>query len=289
MLHPTTLTFTSFVAFIVLVCASPARGQLPEPWADPYDYPGRVDISVSAGVGTATDWSDFVLLGSISSAFGIVEQVLVRDLRVRPDSQLGAAVTYWRGRYGVRVQASRSKSTLVVGGVLTAPPASLVADGSASIDLDTWSYDLRGVVNLIEYDRRGWIFPYAWFGMGGITYDLAQSVAPPLRFIDHPRPITPEELVVLDQRSREFLLSVDQVAQETVFAINVGIGTDIRVPLGPGGIGLRVEVSDHVAPSPVGLQITELGRTSLLADAGVGSHWVHHLRATAGFVVYIRR
>jgi hypothetical protein len=288
MVHPTTLTFTSCIVFTVLACASPARGQLPEPWADPYDYPGRVDISVSAGVGTATDWSDFVLLGSISSAFGIVEQVLVRDLRVQPDTQLGAAVTYWRGRYGVRVQASRAKSTLVVGGTLAAPPAALVADRSASIDIDTWSYDLRGVVNLIEYDRRGWIFPYAWVGMGGITYDLAQSVGPPLRFIDHPRPIGPEELVVLDRRSREFLLSVDEVAQETVFAINVGIGTDVRLPLGPGGIGLRVEVSDHVAPSPVGLRITELGRNSLLTS-GVGSHWVHHLRATAGFVVFIRR
>jgi hypothetical protein len=125
--------------------------------------------------------------------------------------------------------------------------------------------------------------------MGGITYDPAQSVGPPLAFIDHPRPITPEELVVLDRRSREFLLAVDEVAQETVFAVNVGVGTDLRLPLGPGGIGLRIELSDHIAPSPVGLRITELGHTSLLADAGVGSHRVHHLRATAGFVVYIRR
>jgi hypothetical protein len=293
MLHPTTLAFTSFVAFVALVCASPARGQgLPQPWADPYDYPGRVDISASVGVGAATDWSDFVLLGSISPAFGIIEQVLVRDLRVKPDTQIGAAVTYWRGRYGFRAHASRSKSTLVVGGgSLAASPTSLVSDVTTSVDLDTWSYDVRGAVGLVEYDPRWWIWPYAWVGLGGITYDLAHPVGPPLfTFIERSRSITPEELVVVEGRSREFLLAVNEVAQDTVFAVNVGVGTDVRLPLGPGGVGLRVELSDHIAPSPVGLRISELRRASLLtSDTGAGSHLVHHLRATVGLVVYIRR
>jgi hypothetical protein len=294
MLHPTALTFTSFVAGLVLVYAPSARAQdLPEPWADPFDQRGRVDISASVGVGAPTDWSDLVLLGSISPAFGIVEQVLVRDLRVRSDTHFGGALTYWRGRYGFRADASLSRSTLVAGRAgLEALLRPSTPDGSVSVDLDTWSYDVRGVVGLIEYEPRRNVWPYAWFGFGGITYDLAQSVGPPLlTFVESPRrPITAEELVVVDQHSREFLLAVNEVAQDTVFAVNVGVGTDVRLPLGPGGMGLRFELSDHIAQSPVGLQIGELRRSNLLAsDTGVGAKLVHHLRATAGFVVYIRR
>jgi hypothetical protein len=294
MLHPTTLALTRLVAVVALLCcASPTRGQdLPQPWADSIDYPGRVDISASVGVGTATDWSDLVLLGSISPAFGVIEQVLVRDLRVRPDTQIGAAVTYWRGRYGFRAQASRSKSTLVIGSAPVDAFAPLpLRDAAASVDLDTWSYDVRGVVGLIDYKRGWWVWPYAWLGFGGITYDLRQSIAPPLlTFIEGGRSLTPEELVIVDQHSHEFLLSVDEVAQDSVFAFNLGVGTDVRLPLGPSGVGLRLELSDHVSQSPVGLRIGELRRSNVwAADTGLGSKFVHHLRATAGFVVYIRR
>ena len=239
------------------------------------------------------DWSDLVLIRSISPAFGIVEQVLVRDLRVRSDTHFGGALTYWRGRYGFRADGSLSRSTLIAGrGGLEGLLRPATPDGSVSVDLDTWSYDVRGVVGLIEYEPRRTVWPYAWFGFGGITYDLAQSIGPPLlTFIESPRrPITAEELVVVDQHSREFLLAVNEVAQDTVFAVNVGVGTDVRLPLGPGGVGLRFELSDHIAQSPVGLRIGELRRANLLAsDTGVGAKLVHHLRTTAGFVVYIRR
>ena len=294
MVH-TTLRVASVLAGMVLLCASAAGAQgLPDPWADPADRPGRVDVSASLGVGAPTDWSDLVVLGSISPVFGVFEQVLVRDLRVKRDTEIGGSVTYWRGRYGFRTHVALSRSTLVVGGEPVDPSQSPFATGpDVAVDLDTWSYDVSGVIGLTEYDSRAWVWPYASFGFGGITYDLAHPVRPPLlTFIDRTRaqPITAEELVIFDQRNREFLLALDELAQETALAVNAAVGTDLRLPLGPGGVGLRLELSDQISRSPVGLRIGELRRTNLLAsDTGVRFRPVHHLRAVAGFVVYIRR
>jgi hypothetical protein len=295
MFRLTTLGVRSLLVAIAFLCASPgAAQQLPEPWADPLDQPGRVDISVTGGVGAPTDWSDLVVLGTISPAFGVFEQVLVRDLRVKRDTEIGAAVTYWRGRYGFRAQAALSRSTLVVGqGPVDASRSPFATESSLSVDLDTWSYDVRGVIGLIEYSRGAWVWPYAWFGVGGMTYQLDRAVRPPLlAFIEsgRSRAVTPDELVIIEGRSREFLLSVNEVSTDSVLAFNAGIGTDVRLPLGPAGVGLRLELSDHIAPSPVSLQIGELRRANVLTtDTGVAVRVVHHLRATAGFVIYVGR
>jgi hypothetical protein len=294
MVH-TTLKVVALLAGMALFCAPAGSAQgLPDPWADPADLPARVDVSASLGVGAPTDWSDLVVLGTISPVFGVFEQVLVRDLRVKRDTEIGGAVTYWRGRYGFRTHVSLSRSTLIVGGEPVDASQSPFPPGpEASVHLDTWSYDVRGVVGLTEYNSRAWVWPYASVGLGGITYDLATPVRPPLlTFIDRSRAqaITPEELAILDQRSSEFLLALNEVAKETVFAVNFAVGTDLRIPVGPGGVGLRLELSDQISPSPVNLRIGELRRASLLeSDTGVRFRPVHHLRAAAGFVVYIRR
>jgi hypothetical protein len=263
-----------------------------QPWADPDDRPARVDLSASVGFLAPTDWSDLVLLGSISSSSGVLEQVLVRDIRVDPDKEFDAAVTYWRGRYGFRVQGGFSSSAVVIGG----PPGELQNPGGAddllAIDVDTWMYDVRGAIGFMDYEPRRWVWPYAFFGFGGITYDLAQRVTPPLlTFIERSRtrPDGRRDIVV-DDDGREFLLAVDELALETVFAVNVGVGTDVRIPVGPGGIGVRFEISDHLARSPVGLRIGELRRSAQLeSDTGVEFGLVHHFRAAAGIVVQLGR
>lgn len=260
-----------------------------QPWADPDDRPPRVDLSASFGLLAPTDWSDLVLLGSISTA-GVLEQVLVRDLRVRPDKELGAAVTYWRGRYGFRVQGGFSSSSVTIGGPLPGATQSSPPTGDLlSVDLDTWLYDIRGAVGFVEYSPRRWVWPYGFVGLGGITYDLARRVSPPLlTFIERSRPRP--DIVIIDDDSREFLLAVDELEVETVFAMNFGVGTDFRIPLGPGGIGVRLELSDHIAQSPVGLRIGDLRRSGTLAsDTGVRFGLVHHLRAAAGLVVQVGR
>jgi hypothetical protein len=83
---------------------------------------------------------------------------------------------------------------------------------------------------------------------------------------------------------------VDELGLETVFAFSVGVGADFKIPLGPAGLGVRVEASDHVAPSPVNAHIAELRRAGFLTtDTGVGFGLVHHLRAAAGIVIQLGR
>jgi hypothetical protein len=282
------LKTVSCVLGLVFALSPPASAQdWTQPWADPQDRPPRVDISASFGFMTPTDWSDLVLLGTLSSASGVLEQVLVRDLRVEPHTDFGGALTYWRGRYGVRAQAGLSRSSLVIGG----PPFDEFPtdEESLRIDIDTWSYDVRGAIGFLEYEPRRLVWPYAFFGLGGITYDLERTIRPPLlTFIEHP-PAGPAPQRIFDD-SREFLLAVDEIGLETVFAFSLGLGTDFRIPLGPAGIGVRLEVSDQIAPSPVGLRIGELRRTQPLnTDTGVQFGLVHHLRASAGFVLQIGR
>jgi hypothetical protein len=245
-------------------------------------------LSVSAGVLSPTDWSDLVVLGSISPATGALEQVLVRDLRVEPESVFGAAVTYWRDRYGFRVHGALSRSSVVSGPALDGRVGELRA---ASVD--SWFYDVRGAVGLVDYTPTRLAWPYVFLGFGGITYDLDRTIAPPLlTFLERAatRPQGSGDIIVVEDDGREFLLSVDEIGLETVYAFTFGVGTDFRIPVGGGGLGLRVEFSDHVSPSPLGLRIRELGRAGgLTSDDAVSFGVVHHLRLAAGVVVQIGR
>jgi hypothetical protein len=280
------------LAVLTLLLPSPLSAQeWGQPWADPHDRPARVDVSASVGMLMPTDWSDLVLLGTISSATGVLEQVLVRDLQVDPNEEFDLGMTYWRGRYGFRVQGGFSSSAVTIGGPFAAAAVPASNDELVSIDVDTYLYDIRGAVGLVDYTPQQWVWPYAFFGFGGITYDLARRVTPPLlTFIERSRTLPDgTDLVVVDD-GREFLLAIDELGLETVFAVNFGVGTDFRIPLGPAGVGVRLELSDHIAASPVGLRISELRRSGLLtSDAGAGFGPVHHLRAAVGLVVQVGR
>jgi hypothetical protein len=250
-----------------------------QPWADPDDRPARVDVSGSIGFLAATDWSDLVLLGSISSRSGILEQVLVRDLRVEADKEFGGSVTYWRGRYGLRVNGGFSRSSMSIA----------ATDVSTPVDVDTFIYDLGGAIGFLEYHPSRWVWPYAFFGIGGITYDLSRRVSPPFTLIQGGGAPGGGRDIVFDD-SQQFLLAIEELEVESVLAFNIGIATDFRIPMGPAGVGLRLELSDHIASSPVGLRISDLRRSHLLAsDTGVEFGAVHHLRASAGVVIQLGR
>ena len=258
-----------------------------EPWSDPRDRPARVDVSITAGMIAPTDWSDLVLLGRLSPVSGVLEQVLVRDVRVEPAPSYGASVTYWRDRYGFRVNAELSRSSLKIGG---APE-----DGGrdvTSVDMDTWLYGVRGVIGLLDYSPSRNAWPYVFLGAGAITYDLSRTVSPPLlTFVGQGRPTGSGDIVIVDERGgRQFLLAIDELGLETVFAFDFGAGTDLRLPFGGGGIGLRLEVSDHISPSPLGLRIRELSSIGgLTQDDAVRFGTVNHLRAVAGLVIQFGR
>jgi len=78
------LAFISLVV-LALVPASSIAQDWSQPWADPQDRPPRVDISASAGFLMPTRWTDLVLLGSISPAPGILEQVFTRGVGEQHD------------------------------------------------------------------------------------------------------------------------------------------------------------------------------------------------------------
>ena len=278
--------------------AAPARSQdWSQPWADPQDRPPRVDISASAGFVMPTSWSNLVLLGSLSPVSGVVEQVLTRDMRVEPESEFSGAATYWRDRYGFRTHAGFSRSSLTIGGLpASGSPLSLLStpsgSGTSSVGVDTWLYDVGGAIGFLDYAPSRWVWPYGFLGFGGITYNLKQSVAPPLTIVEGGATAlaAQADTVVVTDRSRPFLLAVDELRRETVFAVHFGVGTDFRIPAGPAGVGLRLEVSDHLAPSPVGLRIRELSRYgALTSDGGIALRTVHHLSATVGLMVRFGR
>jgi hypothetical protein len=278
----------SVAVAVLSSCSAAAQEDWNQPWSDPRDRPGRVDLSVSAGVVAPTDWSDLVVLGAISPASGALEQVLVRDLRVEPDSVYGGAVTYWQDRYGFRANASFSRSSIVVGSPLVdGAEGELRASG-----VDTWYYDVRGAVGLVEYSPTRRVLPYAFLGFGGITYNLDRTLTPPLLSFIQRAPVRqgPNGVIVVEDDGREFLLSIDELGLETVFAVNFGVGTDLRIPLGGAGVGLRLELSDHIAGSPLGLRVQELSPSGgLTSDAAVQFGIVHHMRLTAGLVLQVGR
>jgi opacity protein-like surface antigen len=273
------------VALALLVAPAAAVAQ-----NDPFSIPPgprRVDVSGSGGMLMSTDWSDLVLLGSISSVSGVLEQVLVRDLVVDPGPVFDAVVTYWEGRYGFRVHAGFAQSCLAVGRSCS----TLATTGpSGTVDLDAWTYDIGGAIGLIDYRRNAWAWPYVFIGVGGVTYDLERTVGPPLTFIERRPPRSSNgQIVRVEDDPDQLLIAIEELGLESKLALNVGVGTDFRIPLGAASLGLRFELSDHMHRSPVDLRIANVEGFRWANDTELDFGVVHNLRAAAGLVVQFGR
>jgi hypothetical protein len=134
------------------------------------------------------------------------------------------------------------------------------------------------------------VWPYVFFGFGGVTYNIKQNISPPLQmFIESRPPGNPDITVTKVQgRDQSLLIAIDELGIETKFALNFGIGTDLRVPLGAAGVGLRLELSDNMHESPLNIQVAELNTVTddvVRANGGL----VHNLRASAGLVLHFGR
>ncbi len=289
-------THLVLLACVATLAAHPApltAQDSPDNWTDSDDDSPRVDFSVTAGGVMPTRWSNLVLLGSISSSAGAIEQVLARDLRVESNTAYTGAVTYWRGRYGFRTQVGFSRSSLLVGPVpVGVNPVSIFPGAGTTTAVDTWSYDARGAIGFLDYRPTRWIWPYGFFGLGGVTWKLDNPISPPLTFVGSGPIVAPGvgNTVVVAGNGRQFLLAIDQLSTETVFAVNFGVGADFRIPAGPVGVGLRVELADTVSPSPLHVSVRDLSPVAgFVPDAGVSFPLVHQLSATAGLVIRVGR
>jgi hypothetical protein len=252
-------------------------------------YPGlpRLDVSGVGGFQLSTDWSNLVLLGAVSPSSGAIEQVLSRDLTVRPGPVFDAVVTYWEGRYGFRTHVGFAQSCLTTGTTC----ADVGARVPTSVDMNAWTYDVGGSIGLIDHRPGLWAWPYVFLGFGAVTYDLDRPVGAPLTFIErNPPRMADDRLIVSEDDADTLLITIDELSLETKFAVNLGVGTDLRVPLGPASVGLRLELSDHIHPSPIDIVIVELDRFHAgRGETRVESGFVHNLRAAAGLVLQFGR
>ena len=271
---------------ILLIGAPASAAAQWDPFNPPRD-PKHVDISGAAGFRLSTDWSDLILLGSVSPSTGALEQVLGRDLVFVPGPVFDATVMYWEGRYGFRAHGGFSRRCLAVGshcGTIQ----TLNGPTRGSVDVDASYYDIGGAYGLVDYRRNPWVWPYVFAGVGGVTYDVTQNISPPLQMFIEQRPPVNPNITVTNDRTQPLLIAVNELGLETKFAFNLGFGTDFRVPLGAAGIGVRLELADDIHVSPLAIEVAELN--SLRNDVvQANARWVHNLRASAGLVMHFGR
>lgn len=273
----------------VLACAGVARGQ--DIWDDfdnPYaGQPRSLSLSAFGGAYWSTPWSDLVVLGTATGR-STIEQVLLRQVQVGPAKMVGGSVTYRRGRGGARLQLAYSRSCLEIAG--SCDPAS---QGSATqiplprrIEVNTWIADIDAEVGLLPVSSNvRWARPYLLVGGGGVVYDPQGSAAQLLpQFLEFPGGTARtdgSDVIVQFPGSSQIIVGVRGAGLQTVFSGVLGLGTDLRLPLGNGGIGLRLEAADHIVESPM--------RVSVLNAAGLPSQMtfgaIHNLRFTAGATV----
>jgi hypothetical protein len=264
---------------IPLILAVPAVAGAQDwdaPWSDPRDRPARVDLSLSGGFALSSDWSDLVVLGSVSSTSSVFEQIVGNEFQVERGPVVGGSVSYSKTKYGFRVSAARMNSTLTSG-------------GANIVDVGSWSYDIRGTMGLVDYTPARGVLPYLFVGFGGTSFDFSKTGNPPLSSLLANLPGTQADVFVIDRGRGRYVLEVDEYGRETVLAMNFGIGTDLRVPLSDGAVGVRLELLDHFSPSPQGIRIHELNLYNPAANVPIRTGAHHNLRASAGLVVQFGR
>jgi hypothetical protein len=253
----------------LLLSALPVAAQQRDLWGE-YDGPRRVEIALSGGWFLSTAWSDRVFLESFNGLGITNRQLLLRGFSMDPEFGGAAAVTYWKGRYGFRVQAGFVHSCADVGGGcgdVLIPPIDELPIGE--VEMNQYSYGVQGIIGLTEYSPKQQIRPYVLLGAGGVTFDLDQ----PLSAL-FPGPITTTGPVRIDDDNVIFVVtdpttlvfSISDVSVASSFALNLGMGTDLRAPLGSGAFGFRFEILDQIAKSPLSLRVARL-------DGGFFTPW----------------
>ncbi len=218
--------------------------------------------------------------GQSSTVSGALEQVLVRDLGG------GAGPGLRRGRHllgrPLRIPGARR-----VRAARAWPSAATAAAGS--VDVDSFMYDVGGAVGLIEYRRDTWAWPYFFFGIGGVTYDLERPSVRRSTFIERrPSARTEGQVIVRVRRSRSTAHRHRRTRRGDEVRTESGCG---HRPSRAARLGQRGTPAGSLRQySPIAHRIS---MSSNIDDFGsttrIDFGYVHNLRAAAGLVIQFGR
>jgi hypothetical protein len=264
-------------------------------WGGDYDGPRRIELSVGAGYGWSTPWADRVALHVFSPQGAVHQQVLLRNVAVVPGEGVAAGVTYWRGRHAFRVSGGYNQACLTTGtrctnGDITPGGATLAI---AEVPMDIWRYGVEGLVGLRSWVDSRVFRPYLIVGATGITFDPDADALPfiPGTFETVIEPTDAPNTVIVSHGETMLLVSHTELGLEHVFGATLGIGMDLRLPVGIGGVGLRFELIDHITTSPFSVRVARLDASGRRHHGAAGDDIVfrkdgiHNIRFTAGVLL----
>ncbi|HET9985046.1 MAG TPA: hypothetical protein VFQ38_15710 [Longimicrobiales bacterium] len=280
---------------LLLATALPARPQdiWDLDWGDRPLGARSLSFEFAGGLNYSTDWNQNVVLANLD--FGTrFEQVLLRQVQVDPAFLFAGSVTYRRGRGGARLQFGYSHSCLAVNGRCSRfGVIDTLFTPLHEVDVNTYSADIDGEISLVDPEKVRWARPFVLFGLGGVVYDPGDNAAQLLPFfIDArgaPIEVNGGNIVVVNFPTGALLVTFDGIGLKSVLAGVLGLGTDIQIPFSDGsGIGLRLQVADHIANSPFKVRVAGVQR-------GFGGPFfeptkfdfgdIHNIRLTVGLHV----
>jgi hypothetical protein len=264
-------------------------------WGDQRDwdnmYAGQaksLSLSATAGEYWSSPWNDLVLLGSLSTQ-NTIEQVLLRQVQVSPARLYAGSITYRRGRAGARLQVGYSESCLEIAG--SCDPGEQESPTQLPlprrIQVKTWTADVEGEVGLVPGNGVRWAHPFLLVGGGGVVYRPSGTAADLLpQFLEFPGGTASTQgtnVFVQFPGAGQIVADVQGAGLQTVFALVLGLGTDLRVPIGDnGGFGIRIQATDHIAGSPMHVRILQGGNRSP-ATFNFGA--IHNYELSVGGIV----
>lgn len=280
---------------LLLATTLPARAQdiWDLDWGDRPLGARSLSFEFAGGLSFSTDWNQNVVLANVDLGTRF-EQVLLRQVSVDPAFLFAGSVTYRRGRGGARLQFGFSHSCLAVNGRCTRfGSIDTVFVPLDKIDVNTYSADIDGEIALVDPEKVRWARPFILFGLGGVVYDPGKNAGQLLPVFLDARGSTIEvsggNVVVVNFPTGAFLVTFDGIGLKSVLAGVLGIGTDIQIPLSDGsGIGLRLQVADHIANSPFKVRIAGVERGfggRFIEPTKFDFGTIHNLRLTAGLHV----
>lgn len=159
--------------------------------------------------------------------------------------------------------------------------------------MDVWRYGVEGIVGLRNWAESRLWRPYLLIGLGGVAYDPDAEFLPifPGTFETVVPSAGAPGTVVITNGNDTFLLATDELGFENVLGLTLGIGMDLRVPVGIGGFSLRLELADQMTRSPFSVRVARLGddRRRFSGDGRdevvFRSDVIHNLRVTAGLAL----